>query len=235
MNPEKILYILISSFVKHKTNEYIAEELSCHRNTVSKYVNRFSDLKSDIILLADTNGDAVDSDLNKFCQSFEACIFIEQYIIRRKDRKCTDKIYSRIEACCNKYLNYCIFERDIYEFAEKTLNELAARASRKYGEKVGLVKSHVINYYDYGFSSYEYERLGFTTRKECVKYMKAICNIRNYNKIPKNYSKVYNEFCKSACYKTTPISYNTFYNYARQFWGKKQFKYRLIDVLTSRQ
>lgn len=49
MTNEEILYMLIGVYVNQKTNKKLAEELSCHRNTISKFAIMHSGIKSDVI------------------------------------------------------------------------------------------------------------------------------------------------------------------------------------------
>lgn len=227
MNSGEIVRILIDSYAGHKSNQEIAEERNCHRNTICLYVNRFKEQKEEILALAGSYPAKPDVSFD----DPEIIRFIEKYICVRKDRKCTVDTYKVIDELCCIHLNYCIAGRSISEFAVKMWNMFSEKLSQRFGFEQELVKDHILNYCDYGFSYSDYGSFGFASREDCKTYMRQIGYIRRYNIIPKNYDEVYSEFRKTKVYESNPISYSTFYNYARKFWGDRKISYILIDEL----
>ncbi len=226
----KILYILINSYVNDIKNKEIAENLPCHRNVVSKYVNRFRIIRNEVILFVKANDELKNARPEKLYESSAAIAFSRRYIHRSNPRKCTDEIYNTIEKYCKKYLNCYRAAEGADKLFYAMYSESSKKLSREFGIDSDVAKDHIINYPDYHFSSYDYNEFGFETRDQCVKYMRKITHIRSYihkcSTVPKNYAEVYEEFQKSKCYQATPISYSAFYHYARQMWIDVEFPHK---------
>lgn len=228
MTNEEILYMLIGVYVNHKTNKNLAEELLCHRNTISKFVNMYSDLKTDVIKFEKNNA-FKDKSLNQYYKSPAAAKFISKYFTVPHKNKITDELYKAIKRCCEENLNYCIIQRSTKEFAEKILRNI----SIKYGVSVEVIKYDILNPNNDNifFNPADYTEEIIDDRETRKKYKRAIYECRKSHIISKNFQEVFKIFKEYSEYKKQPISYGFFYKFASCFWGNKTFEYKILDEL----
>lgn len=228
MTNEEILYMLIGVYVNQKTNKKLAEELSCHRNTISKFAIMHSDIKSDVIEFEKHNA-FKDKSINQYYNSPSAAKFISKFLTAPHKNKITDDLYKAIERCCIKNLNYCVIQRSRSEFTEKVLKSIGI----KYGVSVKVIKYDILNPNNDNifFKPNDYTEEITGNKKARKKYKRAIYECRKSHTVSKNFGEVFEIFQQSTEYKKQPISYGLFYKYAAHFWGDEILDYNILDEL----
>ena len=190
-NKKDILNILYDYMIKEKSVTFIADKYNVHRNTVTNIYNRNELSKEKILELKQKYDDFIITD-----SDLEHIFRIDKIV------KVSPDDLRIIENCCKKNLNCYL-----------TPDHLCYRLAEKYN--VGV--EYVINYNPrkMDFEFVYKDIIGYQPFKAKREYMIQVRKIRDKTHPPKNYEEVFYSY-----YKGKRISYQSFYNYARNYWDE---------------
>lgn len=130
---------------------------------------------------------------------------------RKEKLSATDK--KEIEECCKKHLNCYLSKEDF-----------ARNLCKRRGIPFELIKY------------YNPEQITIDDYPNKAGVIADIHEIRNYRHTKKNYQEVYDEYyTETEQYAKNPISYSTFYNYARKLWCENEWKCNLGEYIDAKK
>lgn len=189
-----------------ETQASVAEEMGFHRNTVSRVCKHYSELTDEYI-------SQMFEKLSVGRISKEDCDI--EFSLHLKCKLLTLDMKA-IEECCRMHLNCCLSKED-----------LARNMCKRRGVSFELVQ----NYDPDRINESHYSR--YHTKAELIA---DIHEIRRYKHAKKNYQEVYyGYYVYTDRYAENPISYQTFYKYAKKFWKDEKWEHTLGEYIDTKK
>ena len=185
---EEIVAVLQAVYIEHKTKTQTAADYQMHWNTVYNICKKY-----------------------KYRAKELECVLAEEEEAKRtftkkiepRTRKVTEAYQQEIAACCKEHLNCQRLKRNPEEY----IRNLCAQYDVRFSDIICYCPEH-IEIPDGNDDFYKRKR----------SYFKYIRRIRAYHNGIKNYQEVYELLRDREIFKRIPISYDTFYQYARKYW-----------------
>ncbi len=188
---EEIVAILKAVYVEHKTKKQVANDFQMHWNTVYNICRKYGH-KVEELKRALQEGEEVER------------IFVET--IASRTRKVTEEYQQEISRCCIEYFSCQRLKRN----PEGYIRDLCNGCGVKFSDIIDYDSSKIdiSDILDDESDPYQKRR----------RYLENIKRIRKYRNGIKNYSEVYEALSAKEIFKKIPISFDTFYYYARRYW-----------------
>lgn len=183
-----IVDVLKAVYIENKTKAQVADTFQMHWNTVYKFCKKYRYKVKELEYVL-TEKEEVKRTFTKK--------------IEPRTRKVTEAYQQEIAACCKEHLNCHRLKRN----PKKYIRDLCTQYAVKFSDIICYCPKRIEVPVGEG---------DFYERKR--KYFKDIRRIRAYHNGVKNYKEVYELLRDREIFKRIPISYETFYQYAREYW-----------------
>ena len=183
-----IVAVLKAVYVENKTKAQTANDFRMHWNTVYNICCKYRSNVEELKRIL-SQGEESERD------------FAEK--ISSRTRKVTKEYQQEISACCREHLNCHRLKQN----PEKYIRDFCAQYDVKFSDIICYSPERIEVPVGEG-DFYEWKR----------KYFKCIRRIRAYHNGMKNYQEVYELLRGRKIFKRIPISFDTFYQYAREYW-----------------
>lgn len=189
-----------------ETQEAVAKGMKFHLNTIKRVCQNYSELTDEYI-------SQMFEKLSDGRISKEECDIAFSLHLKCKLLSLDMKA---IEECCKMHLN-CWLSKEA----------LAMNMCQRRGIPFELVQ----NYDPDRINESHYSR--YHTKADLIA---DIHEIRQYKHAKKNYQEVYNEYyVYTDRYDENPISYQTFYKYAKKFWEGEEWEHTLGEYIDTKK
>ena len=243
MNPQEILYILISIYVNHLSVTAISRKLGYSRNAIyarKKYFEDHKDYIIDVIDFINRHPSLKYASPSQLGKSKTAMKYAKTHDIKSHLKDVTYSMECEVRILCEEHLNIFIYQRNRNEFAHKILNDFANQLYIKYwaiddddpidqevdDDLLNAIKKQIYFYPKVVRSSFNLE---FDDEKRFMRDVSAFHRyLRKPHHVTKNYQEVYEIFKAKHTEKST-IGYQAFYNVASQFVTKDNPEYHFFE------
>lgn len=185
---EEIVAVLQAVYIEHKTKAQTAADYQMHWNTVYNICKKYQYRVKELECVLAEGEEAKRTFTKK---------------IEPRTRKVTEVYQQEIATCCREHLNCQRLKRNPEEY----IRNLCAQYDVRFSDIICYCPEH-IEIPDGDDDFYKRKR----------RYFKYIRRIRAYHNGIKNYQEVYELLRSREIFKRIPISFDTFYQYAREYW-----------------
>lgn len=202
-NERIMLNVLIDVLIKHNKRTEVANRYDISIGTVRNLCKKYEHLTDSLLDISDKYGND-DAGLYNF-------FYFERTLTRKKsERKVKSADIDAIEKCCKRYF-YCYLD--------------PVDVCKSICESKGIEFEQVKNY---NSNRIETDAYCGDFRKDLLR---TIRKIRTQIKPQKNHYEVFCQYSKTEQYRTNPISYGTFYLYAKKYWQDITWDRPLSDFI----